>query len=234
MSAGPARPARGDLITAVLAGALLLLWDASGLDLPVARLFASAQGFAWRDHWFTRTLLHEGGRMLSWSVLLLLIVNLRWPLLWRLPLPLPLRTRVWWLLATLLCALLVPSIKQFSATSCPWDLAEFGGKARYVSHWWWGVADGGGGRCFPSGHATAAFAFLSGYFALRAHQPLAARAWLAAVLLLGLAFGWGQLARGAHYPSHTLWSGWLCWVLCSAAHALARPWLQPDQKGVSV
>ena len=216
----PARWQR-DLKVAVLTAVLLLLWDFSGLDLPVARLFADAHGFALRDHWLTRTVLHEGGRVLSWSVLLLLIVNLRWPLLWRLPT----RTRVWWLLATLLCALLVPAIKQASATSCPWDLAEFGGAARYVSHWRWGLADGGDGRCFPSGHATAAFAHLSGYFALRGTQPRAARAWLAAVLLLGLLFGAGQLARGAHYPSHTLWAGWLCWVLCSAAQALARPWL---------
>lgn len=220
---------RGDLAIATLTGVLLLLWDFSGLDLPVARLFANAQGFALREHWFTRSVLHEGGRVLSWSVLLLLIVNLRWPLLWRLPL----RTRVWWLLATLLCALLVPALKQISATSCPWDLAEFGGVARYVSHWRWGLADGGGGRCFPSGHATAAFALMSGYFALRETQPRAARAWLNAVLLLGLAFGWGQLARGAHYPSHTLWSGWLCWVLCSAAHALAGPWLQPQTRGIA-
>ena len=25
------------------------------------------------------------------------------------------------------------------------------------------------------------------------------------------------VVRGAHYPSHTLWSAWLCWVICVAA-----------------
>ena len=37
----------------------------------------------------------------------------------------------------------------------------------HVSHWAWGVFDGGAGHCFPSGHAAGAFCFLSGYFLLR-------------------------------------------------------------------
>ena len=75
----------------------------------------------------------------------------------------------------LLCVLVVPALKRLSSTSCPWDLALFGGVARHLSHWRWGVADGGAGHCFPSGHAVAAFAFISGWFALRSHDPRAAR-----------------------------------------------------------
>ena len=130
----------------------------------------------------------------------------------------PSRGERWrWIGVMLLCVVAVPAIKRFSATSCPWDLAEFGGVARYVSHWRLGLADGGGGHCFPSGHAVAAFAFFGLYFLWRDHDAQRARAWLAAVVVVGLLFGTAQLARGAHYPSHTLWSAWLCWTLCTLA-----------------
>lgn len=205
------RPAdwRFDLAVAGAALLLLLAWDFTGFDLAAARLFGSADGFPWREHFFTSRLLHDGGRWLGFAVLALMVVNV-WRPLW---LGLSQRQRLVGLGSTVLCLLAIPALKQFSPTSCPWDLSEFGGVAQHVSHWRLGVADGGPGRCFPSGHAIAAFAFFGGYFMLRGAHPAAARAWLAGVLALGMVFGLGQLARGAHFPSHTLWSAWLCWVL---------------------
>jgi membrane-associated PAP2 superfamily phosphatase len=216
---------RADAWVAGIGLLLLLGWDASGLDLQAARWFGGAQGFAWREHWLLSAVLHTGGRWLGLAVLGWLAVGLVWPAGVFKPLSLRLGRgqRLWWLLATLACAALVPAIKALTLTSCPWDLAEFGGAAQYVSHWRIGVRDGGGGHCFPSGHATSAFALLSGWFVLRGATPRAARIWLAAVVMLGLLFGGAQLLRGAHYPSHTLWTGWLCWSLC----ALLAHWLPP-------
>lgn len=45
---------------------------------------------------------------------------------------------------------------------------------------------------------------------------LPARAWLLAVVLAGLLFGGAQFLRGAHAPSHTLWTAWLCWALSAS------------------
>lgn len=211
---------RRDLTLAALGLVLLLAWDFSGLDLAVLRLFGNAQGFAWRSHWLTRDVLHEGGRLLAWLAFFVLCLDLRFTFLSG---P-SRRERAWGVAATLACLVAIPTLKRFSATSCPWDLAEFGGRADYVSHWAMGLSDGGPGHCFPSGHAVAAFAFLSPYFLLRAHRPVAARRWLIGVLLVGAAFGAAQLARGAHPPSHTLWSAWLCWVICAGMAAwTARP-----------
>jgi membrane-associated PAP2 superfamily phosphatase len=211
---------RQDLLVAALALALLVGWDASGLDLVVVRQEAGSTGFPLRHAWLTSRVMHDGGRALGWAVLIVLLVNV-----WRPLAPIALaerRERVRWVLLTLACLLVIPALKRYSLTSCPWDLAEFGGMAQYVSHWRFGVADGGPGRCFPSGHATAAFAFLAGYFALRPQRPRAARGWLAGVLVVGVLFGWAQMARGAHYPSHTMWSAWLCWVVCLVGAAI-RP-----------
>lgn len=205
----PAPAWRADLAVVLLGLTGLMLWDSSSADLALTRLWGAASGFAWREHWLTRMVLHEGGRLLAFSVLAALILNLWRPWTRRLS-----RGERWrWLIGTLACALLIPAIKQVSATSCPWDLQEFGGLAQHISHWRWAEPDGGAGHCFPSGHAVSAFAFFGGYFMLREQHAGAARWWLAAVLVLGVAFGWAQMARGAHYPSHTMWSAWLCWTL---------------------
>ena len=199
----------------------VLLWELGGGDLPLTRLFATTQGFAWRNDWWLSTLAHDGTRRLAWALLLVLGLNIWWPLT---P-ALTRRERVWWFAATLAGALAVPLVKQQSLTSCPWDLAEFGGVAHYLPHWLQlgpgALADGGGGHCFPSGHATTAFAFFSGGFALQRAHPVAARRWMLGVLALGLVLGGVQIVRGAHFASHTLWSGWICF---SVNVALAR-WL---------
>lgn len=208
---------------AELAGTLasltpLLLWDASALDLPLARLWGSAAGFAWREHWLTAGVAHQGGRALAWAVVAALLLNVARPLLARQTL----RERVGWVVTAAASSLLIALLKRASTTSCPWDLAEFGGPAHHVSHWRIGVPDGGGGHCFPSGHASAAFAFLGGYFALKRAYPRAAVAWLAGVLAVGVLFGLGQMARGAHYLSHTLWAAWICWAVAFAGSGWLR------------
>ena len=65
---------------------------------------------------------------------------------------------------------------------------------------------------------SGAFAFLSGYFVLRLHTARWARRWLVGVLVVGVLFGTAQLVRGAHYPSHTLWTAWCCWAICLCGH----------------
>jgi membrane-associated PAP2 superfamily phosphatase len=166
--------ARQDGWITLLALLALLAWDASGADLWAARWFGGAQGFAARDSWWAATLLHDGGRVLAWGLLALQVAWAIWPGAARPDRPTR-AVRVRWLGVMLLCLLLVPAIKRLSRTSCPWDLAVFGGAAQYLSHWRWGQPDGGAGHCFPSGHAVAAFAFLGLYFLWRDFNPARAR-----------------------------------------------------------
>ena len=219
--AGPTRHGRTDALVSALGLLALLAWDASGLDLAVVQAVGTVQGFALRDAWWTSRLLHDGGRLLGWAVLAALVINI-WRPWWRGPSQ---RERLGWALITLACLLLVPALKRISTTSCPWDLQAFGGVALYVSHWQFGLTDGGPGHCFPSGHAVAAFAFVSGWFALRPYATRAARIWLLGVLAFGALFGIAQLLRGAHYPSHTMWSAWICWTLCALFNAAHGAWL---------
>lgn len=198
-------------LTLALAGAALA-WDASGLDMPLARLAGSAGGFPLRDHWLLSLVLHDGARRLAWLGALALCLAVWWP--WGPLRRLPRGDRVMVATGALLAALAVSLLKLGSRTSCPWDLAEFGGVARYASHWSLAI-DGGSGRCFPAGHAAGGFSFMSGYFGLRRFHGPWARGWLAAALAAGLALGVAQQWRGAHFMSHTLWTAFVCW--CVAA-----------------
>ena len=196
--------------TTLLALGGLVTWDISDWDAPVAAWFGTAQGFAMRNDWLLSTVLHDGGRYLAWALVLALCIGAVLPFgpLHRLP---PSR-RIQLAVTPIAGALLVSLIKASSASSCPWDMHAFGGVAQHISHWRWTIPDGGSGRCFPAGHATAGFSFFGGYF-VYSMQPRIAHRWLIGALLAGAIFGLAQQMRGAHYLSHTLWSAWLCWVV---------------------
>ena len=194
-----------------LALAVVILWDLSGLDLPLALAYGNAHGFALREDWVLSAVLHTGGRYLGWLLVVLLCVAVAWPVG---PLrQLPLARRVQLPATALLASAAITLLKAGSHTSCPWDLHEFGGVASHVSHWaGWALPDGGAGGCFPAGHAATGFAFLGGFFALRGDAPRWAWGWLAAALVAGFGLGIAQQMRGAHFMSHTLWSAWICWM----------------------
>ena len=210
------------VLTLLLLGGLVA-WDASGLDLSVMAGLGNAGGFPLREQWWLETVLHNAVRQLA----LVAFVGL-WVMVWH---PVGVfrsyqrMERLEMVVGVTFALLTISGMKRFSLTSCPWDLQSFGGLATYVSHWQWGVKDGGSGGCFPGGHASSAFAFvalvLPGLTRGRgsAQHRLAMRL-LIGVVLAGLVLGGVQTLRGAHYPSHTLWTGWICWAIVSLNHAL--------------
>lgn len=203
----------------------LLAWDMARLDMTLARWWGSTQGFDLRDHWLLSQLLHDGGRRLAWALTLALCLGVWWPWGWLRGISMARRMQLAG--TTLAAALAVSTLKSFSGASCPWDMSEFGGVARYsgqgLQHWLHlTVGDGGSGRCFPAGHASAGFAFVGGYFAFRGQHLAQARGWLTAAVAAGLVLGLAQQLRGAHFMSHTLWSGWVCWCVAWGLDAAAR------------
>jgi membrane-associated PAP2 superfamily phosphatase len=97
-----------------------------------------------------------------------------------------------------------------SGHSCPWDLPQYGA-----------ASVGGPGHCSPAAHPLVGFALFGLYFALRQERPAAARAALAAAWIIGLGAGAIQVARGAHFASHVLWTAWVAWAVTLAAARLA-------------
>lgn len=109
-----------------------------------------------------------------------------------------------------LIALVVSLVKHSSPFPCPWDLPEYGGSAQ-------------GGACLPAAHPLTGFALFGLYFSLHGTSPRAARAALAAAWLIGLVAGAVQVARGAHFASHVLWTAWTAWIVAWCADTLIHP-----------
>jgi membrane-associated PAP2 superfamily phosphatase len=210
---------RPDLLWWTLGSFCVLLgWDASELDLPLARWMAGGHAFGLREHWIFAGVLHDGVRPLAWLLALWLAAGVWAPS--GILRQVRRAARIQWFVGTVASLLLISALKYSSQTSCPWDLAEFGGAGNYFSHWAWGQTDGGPGHCFPAGHASAAFAFIGGYFAVRHAAPRRARMLAAIVLAAGLALGVAQQFRGAHFMSHTLWTAWVCWTVAHITDAV--------------
>lgn len=212
---------RRDAVAALALLGVVVLWDASGLDVALARLAGGNQGFPWRAEWLLTAVLHDGARWLAFAAAAWLLAGIWWPT--GVLREVPRSARVQWLASLVLAVLVVNALKHASRTSCPWDLAGFGGAVPYLSHLGWGAGDGGPGHCFPAGHASAGFGFIGGFFALRAYSPRAARVCLWLSLAAGFLLGGAQQLRGAHFMSHTLWTGWLSWASAVTLSQLALP-----------
>ena len=112
-----------------------VFWDLSGLDMVTMRAIGTAQVFALQDTWLLSHVLHGGLRQAMTGAWLLLCAWALWP-----GLRMPRRERGLVVALVALSLLAVNLVKNTSLTSCPWDLQAFGGPARSVSHWAWGVA----------------------------------------------------------------------------------------------
>lgn len=105
-----------------------------------------------------------------------------------------------------LIALVVSLLKHYSPYSCPWDLPDYGG----------GKPDAG--ACLPAAHPISGFALFGLYLALEG-EPQKAHLVLRAAWIIGLAAGAVQVARGAHFVSHVLWTAWVAWSVTLALAA---------------
>ena len=207
---------------------LTLLWDWSRLDHAVMALIGTPQGFPLREHPLLSKVLHEQLKFVLELVFLLMCLMALWPRGLARDLS---RSERWTaIIGMTLSLVVISSLKRVSATSCPWDWQAFGGMAQPLPYWAWGLADGGPGHCFPGGHASSAFGFLSLAWVAMTANASAARRWgrhlFWIILAMGVLMGVVQSLRGAHPPTHTMWTGWFCAVVgwaCVCVLRLRRP-----------
>lgn len=181
------------------AGALLIVaFRLSGGDRAVESAFydAAARGFPLKDNWWLAVAGHTG---LKWVALGFWAACLAWGGRLR---------RAALYMAAIVAVVL--ALKYYSPYPCPWDLPEYGGSKPDA------------GRCLPAAHPLAGFALFGLWLALRDTHPRAARAACAAAWLIGLAAGAVQVARGAHFPSHVLWTAWVAWGVTLLLSTLPR------------
>ena len=120
-----------------------------------------------------------------------------------------------------LSAVLVPAVtstlKQLSASHCPWDLVRYGGEQPYVRLFGAFPAGAAPGQCLPAGHASSALWLVALAVCWLPARPTRARAAALLAIGAGATVGYLQQLRGAHFMTHTLWS---IWIACTIVVAL--------------
>ena len=196
---GPARPRPADLA-------------------PVRR----RHGFPLRDQWFVSDVLHSGARYLAWALALVLLVGI-----WR---PLPFargsgaRDRV----------ALGRGDGRLRAADPPAEAGQpdqlplVAGRVRRQRAPCLALGARPGrrrsGPLLSRRPCHCGVLLPAGLVRPAPSAPVAARRWLIATLVAGAGADVVQVVRGAHYISHSLWTGWFCWP-CSAwllVHAIQR------------
>lgn len=202
------------LFVMAMALVAISLWTDWDLLLADRAFDTRANAFPLRHAWLTATFNHVILKR-CFTVLALAIVG---AVLWDLCAP-----RSWpWLLrfqlrVIALSAVLVPTaislLKQVSHSHCPWDLQRYGGSAPYVGLFERVPPGLDAGHCMPAGHASSALWMISLCVLFLPYRLLHAGLALAVFLTLGIAVGWLQQLRGAHFLTHTLWSAWIAMAI---------------------
>ncbi len=193
---------------------LAFLFENANLDLFCSDYFFDFQRQAWKfkDSWWAEGLIHLQGRKLAECLLPAPLAF--WILSFVLEKARPLRRPALYLVLTIgLGTGSVALAKEVVNRHCPWDYDRYGGGVPYGRLFDSAPACCPKGRCFPAGHASAGFSLMSGYFIFYRRNQRSALALLALGLIVGSLFGFGQVARGAHFVSHNLWSLAFCWFV---------------------
>ena len=197
--------------------AALLLCHGFDLDPELAEFFydRNLQEWPWTHSLLAEPIIHDGGRKLVISVaaICLLIIAESYSnavlIRWR-------RAALYLLLCISLGTGLAAGGKSLLNRHCPWSLQEYGGD-QIEQPWFHAPSDvpmkQKRGRCFPAGHASGGFVMTAFYYLFYGRNRARSRAGLLFGLGLGTLFSFGQMARGAHFLSHNIWSAWLCWCV---------------------
>jgi membrane-associated PAP2 superfamily phosphatase len=194
---------------------IAVIFEISRLDVLIAFYHFDFANERWRCYtcWWSNEFLHIGGRVFTGSVWLSIFGC--WLASFRYDRFIFLRRASCYSWIAMLCASgCVTVLKQFTNIDCPWGLAMFDGFYPYIRLFedrpdYLPITE-----CFPSAHASAGFAFLSLYFMLRDYHRRWAYVGLGLGLILGFSYGYAQQARGAHFMSHDIWAGAVCWFTC--------------------
>lgn len=217
---------RALLVLAVSAVLILLIGQFTDIDLLIEDYYYDKElrTFPWLYSWFARDLMHGYVKnvIIKSGYLLLLVVALDAIRPWQKIRPF-IRSRLRFVaLASLLVPFIVRGVKQFSVLHCPWTVDRYGGTEpflRLLDH----VPEGMKvGHCFPAGHATVGLWLAALCVFWLPHKPGVALGVFSAGLSVGLALGWAQQMRGAHFLFHTLWAGWLASLVILLMLVFAR------------
>lgn len=199
---------------------LFLLFEFTSIDLWIQDWFYDFSAKAWLvdDRApLPRLFFYTGPKALIIVLAVALIVLAFGPERWRARWPVPGTRRVdlWVAIATLASAPgLIAVSKATTNVFCPREIQRYGGPVPYIRVMEICSPDERPkrrGRCFPAGHASGGFALfaLAGLGTTRRGRIIGASIGFG----VGGAMGVYQMAKGAHYLSHTVITVFVCWII---------------------
>jgi membrane-associated PAP2 superfamily phosphatase len=212
----------------ILSG-IVILWigNYTNIDLALAdAMFDRASGtFPWHHAWLAERFNHDILKTILQVSGVTAVALAAWD--WARPQPYWTAQRRVGLRVLALSAILVPTcisvLKHFSDSHCPWDLQRYGGREPYVRLLEMLPAGVSPGQCLPGGHASSALWLVALAVFWLPHRPRMAAAVGGLTLAFGLAVGWMQQLRGAHFLTHTLWSMWIAVVIVGVLYRTLGP-----------
>jgi membrane-associated PAP2 superfamily phosphatase len=210
------------LTPTLLLAMILLALEATRFDITISGWFydAAEGGFPLRYNAFLEVVAHQWTKglvvVIACAIIAMLVMSF---VIRELA---PQRMLLLFLALSLtLAPLTVALLKGASARHCPWSLIEYGGFAPHLTLFDLAPAGFAAGHCFPAGHASTGFCLLAFHFAGRAiGNDTVARLGLAAGIAAGLVLGLSRIAQGAHFASHVLWTGLICWTVIAVLFSL--------------
>jgi membrane-associated PAP2 superfamily phosphatase len=181
---------------------LMILFHQTVLDSQLASYFFSPSGlWVYRDNYILEKILHKGGVLLVIGVLVFLIA---WIVkVYKKEHDKKLRDYLSFIVASsIITIFIVFLLKRSTTLPCPWDSVEFGGHLSIPPLWYLFSGTLPSAHCFPGGHSSGAYAFLSVYFGYTFIYGKRKIYALLPGLGAGIVFGMVQQIRGAHFMSH--------------------------------
>ena len=202
------------------ASLILIINQYSDVDQVLADVYFDAQrnAFPWRDSWFATGLMHGWVKyaIITFGLLILgvTLIDAVRPLKKITPL---LRIQLRVVALTMISVpLVVALLKQGSNVQCPWSLERYGCSEPLLRLLDWVPPHWDAGRCFPAGQAsTGSWLAALAVFWLP-NEPRRAFHIFVGGMVVGLALGWVQQMRGAHFLTHTLATLWVSSALLLA------------------
>jgi membrane-associated PAP2 superfamily phosphatase len=180
------------------------------LDFIIAdSIYMPTKSWVYQDSWVTNELMHKYGKYALILLYILFVIKFitrdktdetskqRY-------------SRIILIFSILVGTFCVSLLKYTLDVDCPKDLIQYGGSKPYFSLFHYDQSLLPSAHCFPSGHASTAFTWISLYFYTTIFYPKWKNKALIAVLAIGFVFGIGQQFRGAHFLSHDFYSLLVC------------------------
>ena len=208
------------LLPAVVALVLtLVLFESTGLDLAIQDRLYDFSAHRWlidAHAVVPRAVFYTGPKALLIVLGMTLLLLILGPQSWRIRLRIPDPARKNLLLAFLTLGTVpafVGGLKAVTNVFCPSEIRAYGGDEPYVrvlERYPANNRPAQRGRCFPAGHASGGFALLGLVGLSRTRRSRAL------LTLLGLGsgtfMGAYQMAKGAHFLSHTVVTALIAWI----------------------